>query len=352
MLKGWTKEEKDSFWQSKYNYYRKFNFYVVVLSCISSVSYWISDCQLFDRIAWKTLLPRCFILFLLVPFVLIYRKVTDYRIMVPYSYFMVHAIMWGTIWAIVYLPDRTHASEGFIIMHLMFFAVAFCAPWKYSTIAHCLIIGNILISNLFNHYENFDLMLSLGIPCVVSICALNVVMTNVYVDQFRTKQRLEETLTIDGLTKVYNRNIFEHLLVPGTKQFIPELGDEIGIIMIDIDLFKAVNDTFGHEAGDEILKQVANTIQNVLRRTDVVVRWGGEEFVVVLPRCPMEKALYIAEIIRKNVEETDYQICRVTISLGVVAYDGADYLTSIGEADKYLYQAKQAGRNCVRNQEI
>ena len=198
--------EKQFFYQSKYDYYREFNRWVVVVASLVSVTYFVSDCQLFGRFAWETLLPRTFILLPMLIFLLVSRKVTDYRIMVPFTYLIVHGIMWCTIWAIYYLPIRQHANEGFIIMHLMFFAVGFCAPFGYSTLFHVLVVANILISNLFNHYESLNLMLTLGIPCVVGICAVNYVMEKVYADQYKTKLELEKALTMDQLTKAFNRN--------------------------------------------------------------------------------------------------------------------------------------------------
>jgi len=171
-LKG---EVKRDFLQSKYAYYREFVTWAVAISVFSNITFWVSDCQLFGRLAWETLLPRTFMLLPLLGFLIATRKINTYRVMVPLAYLMLHGIMWCTIWAIYYLPIKTHASEGFIIMHLMFLSVGLCAPFTISTAFHAMVIGNIILSHQFNHYENFDLMLSLGIPCFLAIVAVNFI---------------------------------------------------------------------------------------------------------------------------------------------------------------------------------
>ena len=348
------REEKKIFYQSKYDYYREFNRWVVVVASLASVTYFVSDCQLFGRFAWETLLPRTFILLPMLIFLLVSRKVTDYRIMVPFTYLIVHGIMWCTIWAIYYLPIRQHANEGFIIMHLMFFAVGFCAPFGYSTLFHVLVVANILISNLFNHYESLNLMLTLGIPCVVGICAVNYVMEKVYADQYKTKLELEKALTMDQLTKAFNRNKLVEICDENDRKLLVDNSRETCIIITDVDYFKKVNDTYGHDAGDKVLIYLVDTIKQVIRSSDYVIRWGGEEFLVILPGCPLTNAKNIAESIRQKIESGDNGICKITISMGISSYDGTDYHKAIVWADQALYEAKNSGRNrvvCYKNEE-
>lgn len=335
------------FFQSKYDYYQKFNTWVIVISALASVTYFVSDCQLFGRMAWETLLPRTFILIPMLLFILLNQKTSDYRIMVIFSYLIVHGIMWCTIWAIYFLPIKQHANEGFIIMHLMFLAVGFCAPFKYSTIAHCLVPVNIIVSNTFNHYENFDLMLTLGIPCVIAGCAVQYVMEQVYTDQFSTRQQLEKALTLDYLTKAYNRNKLKDICDEAGSRLLVGKGQETYILVVDIDFFKKVNDTYGHDGGDKALVYLVDTIKSCIRATDYVIRWGGEEFIVILEECPGGKAEFIAENIRKKVQEGEGAVCPLTVSIGVSRYDGQNYHTAVMQADEALYTAKKNGRNQV-----
>ncbi len=339
--------DKNDFYQSKYEYYSRFTFFVVVLSCLTSTTYFVSDCQLFGRFAIETLVPRTIILIPMCIFIWLQKRLTSYKQIVPIAYIMIHMIMWNTIWAIVYLPDKTHASEGFIIMHLMFFAMGFCAPFAYATVAHVLVIANILISYQFNHYENLDIMLSLGIPCVVGICAIHYCMEKLYVTHYQTTKKLEYISLYDALTGVYNRNILSRLIDAETGQFVERMGNNISIMLLDIDWFKNVNDTYGHVKGDFVLKKTAEVISSRVKPTDYMIRWGGEEFIVILTDTSFEDARVFAEAARKSVEKSENGICPVTISIGLGRYNGNDYKAAVDEADHALYHAKKMGRNRV-----
>ncbi len=340
-------DDKEVFYQSKYDYYKKFTTNTIIVASFASITYFISDCQLFGCFAWETLLPRTFILIPLIFYIILQNKLKNYRILVPASYLMIHGIMWCTIWAIYYLPNKQHASEGFIIMHLMFFAICFCAPFYFSIFAHSLVISNILISNLFNNYENLNIMLSLGIPCVIGISFASYYMEKVYRDQFDTSKKLEDAIVYDPLTQVFNRNKLDYILKNGTTKLIYDNNENIAFLIIDIDLFKNVNDTYGHDQGDIVLINTANIIKNCIRNNDILIRWGGEEFLVILRACSYKNAIKKANEIRKKVENNSKQVCGITLSIGVSLYDGKDFFESVSNADKALYQAKNKGRNCV-----
>lgn len=341
-LKG---QDKKNFLQSKFMYYRKFNTYVVLFASLASITYFISDCQLFGRFAWETLLQRCFILVPLIAFLIVNAKCTNYFIMSIFSQFMGHMMMWCTIGAIYYLPDKTHASEGFIIMHLVFMALTYAAPFGLSTISHCGVLLNIIISHQFNHYANINIMFSLGLPCLLAIIATNYVMCGVYYDTYTTKHQLEDSLVMDPLTRVYNRHKLP-TIVDG-RRFTFDHNEHVSILMADIDFFKQVNDTYGHDMGDAVLQSVAKVIKSCTRSNDYIIRWGGEEFVVIMPNCPIEQAVNVAERIRERVADTDNEVCDITVSLGVAKYDGVNYENAIIDADKALYDAKEGGRNRV-----
>jgi len=337
----------EEFYQSKYDYYKKFTFYVIIAGCLASITYFVSDCQLFGRFAIETLLPRTIILIPLLAFMYIYKKVTNYRIMVPICYLVIHLVMWNTIWAIVYLPDKTHASEGFIIMQLLFFAVGFCAPFHYALIAHCILIANILVSHLFNHYTNLDMMISLGLPCVVGICSAHYFMQKLYMDHYQATRKLEYLSRYDSLTGVYSRNILDRIVQKNTKQFIPSMGSTCGVIMFDIDNFKKIKDTYGHTISDVIIKNITNIASLVIEPNDYLIRWGGEEFVIILSSSTEKQTWKKAEALRHAVEQSTNSICPVTVSVGVAMYDGEDYEVILDRADKALYMAKENGHNCV-----
>ncbi|MBR5799114.1 MAG: GGDEF domain-containing protein [Lachnospiraceae bacterium] len=342
-----TKEmDKKDFYQSKYDYYSRFAYLVVVMACLFAPTFFVSDCQLFGRFASETVLPRLIIWIPMLLFMWLSKKVTSYKIMVPASYAVIHMIMWCTIWAIIYLPDKTHANEGFIIMHMLFFAMGFCAPFHYAVVAHVLVIVNILVSYQFNHYENMDIMLSLGIPCVVGICAIHYFMEHLYEDHYHTAKKLEYISMYDALTGVLNRNVWPRVIEEGTGRFAPSLGKEISVLMLDIDHFKYVNDTYGHIKGDVVLKELTRRVGIYIKEKDYIIRWGGEEFLVILTDTSLEKARALAEKMREDVARSDNGVCPITISIGVSKYKDS-YKEALDAADHALYRAKNSGRNRV-----
>jgi len=166
-----------------------------------------------------------------------------------------------------------------------------------------------------------------------------------------------EMSTIDGLTRLSNRN---SLLNKGeeeiarTRQQTLQSAPSLACIMIDLDHFKRINDTWGHHAGDAVLVAASKVMMETVRKTDEVGRYGGEEFAVLLPGTNMHKAAKIAEILRKKISNTrvkvDGQIIEVTASFGVAAFP-SDNVESLNDllkaADKALYEAKDTGRNKV-----
>jgi len=155
-------------------------------------------------------------------------------------------------------------------------------------------------------------------------------------------QELEEEVRRDGLTQVFNRGCFDKDIERIFYQH--DQHDAMALLLVDIDHFKNVNDTYGHQKGDEILHNVAQTLVKYTRKGDLVYRYGGEEFSILLPQTSAEEAQIVMEKLRTKVsEETG-----VTISIGAANYEsglaGPEYL--IKQADQALYMAKAGGRNC------
>jgi len=128
----------------------------------------------------------------------------------------------------------------------------------------------------------------------------------------------------------------------------------VSLAMVDIDNFKQINDTHGHQAGDTVLRDVARILRDTLRTVDSLGRYGGEEFAAILPHTDYEEALQTGERIRRSVAEHPFRIgpreLRVTVSVGIGTYPSATVDSSgalLREADKALYRAKQSGRNKV-----
>lgn len=346
-VKNLTKDERIAFFQSKYDYYRVFNTGLITVSVLAYLSFFFTDCGIFGRFAYETLIPRFIII---VPFLLYFfmvKKIRNYKVMVLASYVMIHLIIVLTDWSTYLLPDRQHAISGMIIMNLIFVCAGFCSPFSYSFVAHFLLLADIAIANLFIHYDNLQMMYMFNVPCIIAICVMHYIMQNVYLEQYITKGKLQSMAVFDQLTQVYNRNILKEICDPSTFELDFSEKYDISVLILDIDFFKKVNDQYGHEAGDRVLVSIAAELKKHVRATDYVIRWGGEEFLIFMPGCPIANAMNTGERIRKNVESMDTGVCNVTISIGVALYEGGDYHDVIKHADEALYQAKNSGRNCI-----
>jgi diguanylate cyclase (GGDEF)-like protein/PAS domain S-box-containing protein len=179
---------------------------------------------------------------------------------------------------------------------------------------------------------------------------------NVYLhyatDVTRYKKMEEELRCLsvtDCLTNCYNRRYFVQKLEEEIER-AKRAGRKFSLVMLDIDRFKSINDRFGHNAGDLVLKSVAEVIKNRIRKIDCLARWGGEEFVILLPDTPVDKAAVLAEELRESISKMDIPgVDRVTASFGVAGYCSEDTSdTLVQRADNMMYEAKAAGRNCVR----
>ncbi|MDO9041958.1 MAG: GGDEF domain-containing protein [Desulfocapsaceae bacterium] len=166
--------------------------------------------------------------------------------------------------------------------------------------------------------------------------------------------KLRDLAFRDGLTGLYNYRYFQELMDReidrATRYHLA-----LSLIVFDIDLFKDVNDTYGHPAGDDVLRNLATLVITIMRTSDLIVRYGGEEFAVILPMTDLAGCKVFAERLRRRVEEMETVIAgiaiRITISLGLTSFEPAMMAVSksqlINAADAALYQAKQSGRNRV-----
>ena len=166
--------------------------------------------------------------------------------------------------------------------------------------------------------------------------------------------RILQTIShTDPLTQLFNRIQLDKELARNYELFL-RYGTTCGVIIIDIDHFKEINDTFGHQVGDEVLKQFAQLLHVSLRATDIAGRWGGEEFLIICPNTDMKDLLSVAENLRKKIAQHDFahRITSVTASFGINTFEnGKDLNNIIKKADDALYDAKDSGRNRVKQAE-
>jgi diguanylate cyclase (GGDEF)-like protein len=164
------------------------------------------------------------------------------------------------------------------------------------------------------------------------------------------KKKIEKKAYIDTLTGVFNRNKFDEVLDYEIKQ-ANRYYNGLCMAIVDIDHFKQFNDTYGHIVGDKVLSLLAKTIQKNIRDTDIFARWGGEEFVILMPSTNINEAKTAVENLRKKVEQIRLEnISNITASFGVTQFLEHDNEEEIFKrADKALYMAKENGRNCVKS---
>ncbi|MBZ0106521.1 MAG: sensor domain-containing diguanylate cyclase [Sulfuricella denitrificans] len=187
--------------------------------------------------------------------------------------------------------------------------------------------------------------INLTVSSAVSLLVLAITLFAVN----RYQRRLESLATTDALTGLLNRQAFE----TSFQNMIAEAkrtGRPFSAILLDIDLFKQINDNFGHLEGDKVLHSIAQLVSASTRESDVAARWGGEEFLVMLRDCPLEEAINVAEKLRQEVSSHRFPLKRphepITVSLGIAQYippeSDADFFARI---DNAMYQAKENGRN-------
>ncbi|EHL74633.1 MULTISPECIES: GGDEF domain-containing protein [Bacillus] len=232
-------------------------------------------------------------------------------------------------------------------------AIVFLSPtWKTTIVVGILGFILIILSEFLFHQRH--LLYQDIIYLIITGILEWIIFTVIAFFQIKTERVIIElgnfALT-DPLTGIYNRRYLELYM----EKIIPlsqEQEQTMTLIMFDIDHFKKINDTYGHHAGDMVLQKIARVIKGVILHSDVFVRIGGEEFIILLPNCSLEHGIKFAERIRKTVENTKfiYKGIRifVTISIGVTEYtEGQDLEKFLKKADQALYQAKETGRNKV-----
>jgi diguanylate cyclase (GGDEF)-like protein len=205
------------------------------------------------------------------------------------------------------------------------------------------------------HYQ-FDKFLELliykiGILFIIStlIVLLISMMLMMYLIYYKKKQDLiQMQATHDALTNIYNRYGINDILKQKIGEF-ERYGKSFSLIFFDIDFFKKINDTYGHDMGDFVLQNIVKMVNTQIRNSDAFGRWGGEEFIIILSETTSKHAITVAEKLRKTVEKETFGLQEaVTCSFGVASIQRGDTITSLlKRADEYLYEAKESGRNRV-----
>jgi len=206
------------------------------------------------------------------------------------------------------------------------------------------VIGELIVTDktdttAFTH-DDEDLLLMIAFQAAFAI------------EKARLHQDVLKMATTDGLTGLKNHRAFQERLTEEIERY-KRYNHPFSLLFVDIDHFKDFNDAFGHQSGDEVLKQIARIMTGTIRENDLAARYGGEEFAIILPETTLDSATVTAERLRKNVEAHTFRFndepWNVTVSVGIACFpdDGISREEIIEAADKALYFAKRSGRNKV-----
>lgn len=252
--------------------------------------------------------------------------------------------------AVVFLPYGEHIQIA--LFACAFFTLVLIAggTLTYSTSIGILLLFlnvtliSLIARSLWEHGTLLDVLAATLIIAYVMLTRMIFRLNRVMVDGIAMRLDSAHQALVDPLTSLWNRRrmkLFVDMLIPATRRS----GRPFCLILMDLDHFKRYNDAHGHQAGDELLVAIAKIIRSCTREQDLVVRWGGEEFVVVLPDTTRDDARHVAERILTEVRDsTD-----VTISAGLDEYEeGVDVDEMVRRADTALYAAKEAGRDRLK----
>lgn len=254
---------------------------------------------------------------------------------------------------------RFHKAEIFLFFLMLLVGLAGVSSWAAWSLATG---GGDLSggSNAGGKFALFSMVLS-GLAFTCGLLLILPTLSRGLREQGKL-QRMTETLSMrsktlehaavtDGMTGMYNRRYFDEALIEYLVAF-KRINKPIGMAVFDLDHFKAVNDTYGHDVGDEVLRRVASCFQDFTRYHDVVARLGGEEFAILSPNITERQLFNLSDRIRHAVSQLTVEAgnvtLRVTISAGLAVWDGREKGDDLyRRADKHLYQAKRKGRNRV-----
>ncbi len=342
--KTMNKDELADFYQSKCDYYQKYVELSLIAGAISSICFIFSD-YLLNGSFIPTLLPRLSIILFVIVFFVVTQFFRGRTVTVNMDYFLGHGMVIATIISIYFLDNRIHASEGFIIMNLIWLTIGFVSKPSEVVLSSLVFLAEIAISHSFNHYTNLDIIFALEIPAACAVIASHCLLMLYYLDHYRMQQKLELAMVTDPLTQVYNRHLLEKIVARNSLKDVKE-GEPIAIAMLDIDFFKKINDDNGHYTGDLTLLYIGQKLSNETHGDDYVIRYGGEEFVIILRNCDVNNACARMEQFRRDIENAEDTPVKFTVSIGVSRYTG-DYSKSLQNVDAALYKAKNTGRNKV-----
>ncbi|MBS0309215.1 MAG: GGDEF domain-containing protein, partial [Proteobacteria bacterium] len=233
-----------------------------------------------------------------------------------------------------------------LLMCTIFLGVAAASTWRIATV-----MWAPLMTNLLTQDTGYQVMILIAamLAFSLSFCVLLLTHIRIEEDLEAARANAEHAALIDALTSLWNRRHFEAEALREIER-ANRYGQPASLVLFDIDHFKQVNDNFGHLAGDAVLRQIADIMRSTMRASDLICRWGGEEFAILLPTS-MENALSATEKLRRAIDVATFPHGgKVTISAGCAQWGSGENLDAWSRrADQALYRAKANGRNRIES---
>lgn len=187
----------------------------------------------------------------------------------------------------------------------------------------------------------------------INFTAIGLLGYGLRTSSMRAEAEMEQLAITDSLTGLYNRRkMYELISMEQTR--LRRSGKSFVLVITDIDLFKVINDRYGHDAGDSVLKEVSGLMKQTLRHQDLLSRWGGEEFILLLPETNISGANKVIEVLREVIASHQFKYhtknFNITMTFGMALFDGSQSVEMVlKQADLLLYKGKESGRNCVKS---
>lgn len=334
---------------SKFKTYEKLSFASAIATVLMASGFYIIDCLLTHSIYSPSLIFRIMLLVVCSFLYFIYNKLKTYT-----RKRLILALIPHLAFLSVFASHLATHKNGTMAVTLMMLLTGFLASSlvlnKRDITTSAITLGAELTLAMIYTTPPYILPSAILLYAeLLVVVALAFFIDSNYCRQYEAETKLKNLSVTDALTGCFNRKKITDLIVEGTNHLKGRY--PITILMLDIDHFKNVNDTFGHEMGDEVLKYVALTAKSCIRDIDYIIRWGGEEFVVLLINSRKDDAVAVAERIRNSVQKEHKNSVNhdipVTISIGVAEYDNESFDLSLKKADDMMYKAKTTGRNKV-----
>lgn len=301
--------------------------FFTVLNCISATFYTII------LIGWRK--ESNFQVIMIYFEILIFSLISDLCTAGQFCY--IYFVL-GMISVIYYLLAERTKHRHLLQSIGVLFAIIICVCKNLNV---CLLPN---VTDLVNANKNLISLVNL----IITLFTLTYVSTLYLVELNITREKLTYNSNHDTLTGLYNRRFFESTI----SQRYKEYSNIYSIAMIDIDDFKKVNDTYGHDAGDKVLEMLSDCLNTNIPKNALAIRWGGEEFIVYMPNTTTEEAVKILETIcndiRSRTVEANNAKIKVTATVGIHSdSDASKYENVINIADERLYKGKHSGKNCI-----